>query len=441
MFEYFNECVRFLHRPVGGSSAEARLWVASAFLLCLIAGSPEGLASQDSNCGAQRSVPRRALDEMSWKQLNRIDELLSAEQVDEAEAALERMMERAAGDPYLQAIVHQALAQVAWQKQEFDSALSHDQQAVELNVLPDDAHFSLMYQIAQLHFMQERYAEALNELALWFCQSPPESIDSKAWALKAAIHSGSLQYEEALDAIETAISLNDEPQEPWFQLSLAARLELDRYREAVATLRRMIELWPDRKYYWIQLSQLLFKLDQEREALDVMALAYRARLLDSQADLTWLSSLYGQAGIPQRAAEVLERGILEGVVSPTRDHWLMVADSWYRAEELAPALQAYEAAGQMSADGSVDLRRAYLLVGLERWNDVLNALAAALEKDGLGEQKSAEAFLLRGIAHFHLEDFGSAESDWQRASRDDKSRDAAQQWLNHLREERKVRAS
>jgi hypothetical protein len=64
-----------------------------------------------------------------------------------------------------------------------------------------------------------------------------------------------------------------------------------------------------------------------------------------------------------------------------------------------------------------------------------------LEKGGLDEQQGAEGFLLRGLVHFNLDDYDDAESDWTRANRDDSSKDAAQQWLNHLREVRREQAS
>jgi hypothetical protein len=51
-----------------------------------------------------------------------------------------------------------------------------------------------------------------------------------------------------------------------------------------------------------------------------------------------------------------------------------------------------------------------------------------------------EAYLLRGMAQFNLGNFDSASSDWGKASRYPKTKAAAQQWINHLREERRRRA-
>jgi hypothetical protein len=63
-----------------------------------------------------------------------------------------------------------------------------------------------------------------------------------------------------------------------------------------------------------------------------------------------------------------------------------------------------------------------------------------LTKGGLDDRKTGEAYLLRGMAEFNLGNFDSASADWGKASRYDKARDAAKQWMNHLEEERRRRA-
>ena len=320
-------------------------------------------------------------------------------------------------------------------------SLAYFEKAVELDTLPDQAHFTLMYQIAQLYFMQERYDEAMEKLDLWFCKSPPDSITSAAYILQASIYVQKADYAGVLKAVDSAISMDADPQESWYQLKLAAHYELEQYPQAAATLEVMISRWPEKKIYWTQLSQIYFRLKQDDRALAIQALAYRNGLLDKQADLLYLSSLYSHAEVPYKAAEVLELGIESGIVEPSKRHWTVVAESWYAADELEKSLQAYEQAGKAASDGSIDLRRGYILVDLERWPAALESLDRAMQKGGLDERKTAEAYLLRGMVRFNLGDFDNASSDWARASRYEKTREAARQWMNHLEEERRRRAS
>jgi tetratricopeptide (TPR) repeat protein len=397
--------------------------------------------AQTSECGKERKVVSRALDELTWKQLNRIYEDVGEKQYDEAYQALQKMLSRSSRDDYLQAILNQALAQVEWSRENYDAALKYFERAVELDALPDEAHFSLMYQIAQLYFMKDRYQEAMDRLDLWFCKSPPEKITAEAYVLKSAIFARQENYPETLKAIDTAISMGDDPKEQWYQLKLASHYEMEQYPQAAETLETIISRWPDKKVYWVQLSQIYYKLKQEEKALAVMALAYRRDMLDKQSDITFLSSLYSNVDVPYKAADVLEKGINDGVVEPTKNYWTVVADSWYAAEELEKSLAAYEKAGKASEDGKIDLRRGYILVDLERWPEALAALNAALEKGGMRQEKIGEAYLLRGMAQFNLGRFDSASTDWGKARRYDGTKDAAQQWINHLQEERRRKSS
>ena len=114
----------------------------------------------------------------------------------------------------------------------------------------------------------------------------------------------------------------------------------------------------------------------------------------------------------------------------------MAADAWYVAEEMKNALAAYEQAGKVSDEGSIDLRRAYILVDMERWEESTEALTAALEKRGFSDRKTGEAYLLLGMSEFNLGHYSKASTAWGRAGKYPKIKEAAQQWMNHMREER-----
>ncbi|HET6565798.1 MAG TPA: tetratricopeptide repeat protein [Xanthomonadales bacterium] len=421
------------------SFVNPRLMLASGVAVLMLAS--VDVQAQAAQCGQKREVGAKALDEVTYKQLNEVYELVGEEKYNEAYNELRKLLDRAGKDEYLQAILYQALAQVEWSRNNFDPALQYFEKAVQLDALPDQAHFALMYQIAQLYYMKERYDDALNRLDLWFCTAPKEKITSSAYVLKASINANKKDFAEALKAIETAISMDTNPKEQWYQLKLASHYELEQFPQAAATLEIMISKWPDKKTYWTQLTQIYYKLKQDEKALSVLALAYRKNLLDTQADIMFLSSLYSNAEVPYKAADVLQKGITSGVVEASDRHWALVADTWYAAEEMDKALAAYEKAGGAARTGEIDLRRGYILVDLERWPPAKEALSAAISKGGLDERKTGEAYLLRGMTEFNLGNYDAASADWGRASKYPKARDAAQQWMNHLEEERRRRAS
>lgn len=407
--------------------------------VCLLAFPAAAAWAQTAPCGQDREVGTKALDEATWKQLNGIYQEISAENYSAAYNELQKMLGRAGRDEYLQAIINQALAQLEWSRENYAASLAYFEKAVELDALPDQAHFALMYQIAQLYFMQERYRDALDRLELWFCTAPRENITAAAYVLKASISVQMKDYRQTLQAIDTAISMEPSPVEAWYQLKLASYYELEQYPQAAATLEAMIVLWPEKKLYWTQLAQTYFNLRQEDKALAVAALAWRKKLMTTQADITFLTSLYANANVPYKAAAILQQGIEDKVVESSEKFWTEVADLWYSSEEMEKALTAYEKAAAAASTGEMDLRRAYILVDLERWPPAREALDAALAKGGLDERKMGEAYLLRGMAEFNLGNYDQAGADWGQASRYPRARDAARQWINHLQEERKRR--
>jgi len=407
----------------------------SVFLAALAVTLSGQVLAQTDECGKKRGKTSAALDEMTWKKLNGIYEDVGEELYDLAFEKLRRMYPRIHGD-YEKAVVSQALAQVEWARENYDSALKYFEATVEIDALPDLAHFSLMYQIAQLYYMKERYDDALDKLALWMCKIPPERITAEAYYMKASIYAQKQDWSNVVEAADTAISLSDDPKEGWYQLKLASHFELEQFPKAAQTLVDIIQRWPDRKDYWVQLSQIYFKLNQFDEALSLMALAYRRDMLDKQMDITYLSNLYSNNDVPFKAAEVLQKGIEDGLVESSTKYWTITADAWYAAEEMEKALYAYEQAGKKSDDGEIDLRRAYILVDMERWDQAVAAVNAALEKGGFSERKTGDAYVIQGMSEFNLGNYERARTAWNQASNYPRAKKPAQQWLNHMREER-----
>lgn len=393
-----------------------------------------------SECGKQRGVSAKPLDEVTWAKMNDAYEDVGNELYDEAYRKLQIISNRA-HDDYLRTVVFQELAQVEWARSNYESALAYFEKAVDLDALPDPPHFSLMYQTAQLYNMKERYDEALDKLELWMCKVAPEKITADAWVLKASIYAQKEDWKNIITSIDTAISMSGDPKQGWYQLKLISHYELEQFPKVAQTLEVMIQKWPDKKDYWTQLSQIYFRLKRNDEALAVMALAYRRNMLDTQADIKYLSNLYSDRDVPFKAAKVLQKGIEDGIVEDTSKNWAVIADTWYAAAELEKALVAYENAGKASVDGEIDLRRAYILVDMERWEDAAKALELALSKGGVNDNKTGQAYVLQGMSEFNLGNYDKASTAWGRASKYPKAKKSAEQWMNHMREERARKSS
>jgi len=416
-------------------SIKYTLTIACAMLLF----ASQQAAAQD-NCAIERKIKVKGFtNEVVYKRLSRIYEDIGEEKYAESYPQLVQLLERTKS-PYEKAVIEQASAQVAWSLERYDSALRHFETAVSLNSLPNQTHFSLMYQIAQLYTMQERYAEALKFLDIWICKVDQTKITSAVYVLYASIYSHQANWRDGIVAIDKAIELDENPKESWFQMKLGSHFELEQYPRAALTLERMIELWPEKRTYWVQLSQIYTKLKQDKRALAVMALAYQNKLLDREGDIKHLANLYQYLEIPYKAADVMQTGLENGMVEESRKNWEMVGDAWMSSEELRKALVAYEKAGQNADDGKIDLRRGYLLTDLEDYEKGAAALAMAIRKGGLPDKDIGQAYLLKGMCEFGMGNNKNAREDFGNATRYQRTRNAAQQWIAHMNEERARRS-
>lgn len=396
--------------------------------------------AQAGACGEEREVKQGLLDENTWKRMNQAYELVGEEQYADAMEQLVYLRNRAKDD-YLRAVVAQGIAQVNWAQGNYDQALADFELAVELDSLPDRTHYSLMYQIAQLYYSKERYDDALDRLDLWFCKVPVDQHKATAYVLQASIHAQKEDWANVVTSIDKAIAMDEDPKENWYALKLAAHFQLDQYPEAADTLEVMITKWPNKKTYWTQLSNTYYKLENDDKALSVIALAYRKDMLDKQEDLLYLSNLYSFRDVPFKAAQVLQKGLDDGIIANEEKYWTMTGDSWYAAEEYEEALAAFENAGKVADVGKIDLRRGYILIDMERWDAASEALRAAIEKGGLEERQTGEAYLMLGMSEFSRGNYDQASTAWGRAGRYSTARDQAQQWMNHMRDERARKAA
>lgn len=410
-------------------------------LITLAAPANAQTGSETLQCGEEREIDQGTMTESVYNRMNEAFEKIGEEEYAEARRDLERLADASLSN-FEQASVEQALGFLAAQREDYRAAIEHFSEAIRLDQLPNSTHFEMILQVAQLHNALREFDQALEQLEFWFCVSTEEAQKvAEVWVLKASLHLQKDEYEEALVAIDQAIELADDPQESWYRVKLGVLLELERYAPAVDVLKTLINIDPDRKEYWMQLSGVYMELDDNAEAMAALRLAYRRGLLDRGSEYTQLAGLLQEMDSPRQAAEVMEEGIERGFIEATARNWEMTAGAWYQAREMQEALDAYEAAGALSDSGRIDFQRASIMTSEEQWDGVLSAATRALEKGDLTESQEANAQLLIGMAQFNLGNLEQAEQAFNRAANYGTLRTAAREWLNHIAQTRERMAS
>ena len=414
------------------------------FGLLLASLSPIAFAqtgSETLSCGEERDIDPGLMTEQTYNRMNEAFEMIGEEEYDAAYKELDNLRNARLSD-FEKASVEQAMGFITAQREQYEAAIRHFSEAVRLNQLPNQTHFEMILQIAQIYNVLERYDEALEQLDFWFCVSTEEAKKvAEVWVLKASLHLQQDDFREALSAMNQAIDIAEKVPESWYRLKLGILLELEQYRLAVDVAKILIEVNPDRKEYWSQLSGIYMELDEDRNAMATLQLAYRRGLLDRGSEFTQLAGLLQQADAPRLAAEVMQDGLEKGVIERTASNWEMTAGAWYEARELDRSLEAYEQAGQLSDSGKIDFQRASIMTAEEDWEGTLAAATRALQKGDITESQEGTAHLLVGMAQFNLDNLDQAEQAFIRASNYGTLRAAAREWLNHIEQTRQRLAS
>ena len=397
--------------------------------------------AETMECGEERDVEPGLMTESTYNRMNEAFEMIGEEEFDAALKELRSLRQGSLSD-FEKASVEQALGFIMAQRENYPAAIEHFSEAVRLNQLPNQTHFEMILQIAQLYNAIDEFDKALEQLDFWFCVATEDAKKvAEVWVLKASLHVQKEEYREGLEAIDQAIEIAEEPRESWYRLKLGMLLELGEYRPAVDVSKILVGIDPDRKEYWSQLSGIYMELDENENAMAALQLAYRRGLLDKGSEYTQLAGLLQQMEAPRLAAEVMQEGLEEGHMEPTANNWEMTAGAWYQARELNRALDAYERAGELSDSGKLDFQRASIMTAEENWEGALEAATRALEKGDLTQSQEGNAHLLVGMAHFNLNNLDRAEEAFNRAANYGTLRTAAREWLNHIEQTRQRLAS
>lgn len=396
---------------------------------------PMLLVAQDAPAKKERKATG-TLSESTYRQLERIHDLIAKNRNAEALEKLNGLLERA-GNDYEKAVVYQTTAFVYVSQNNFKGALKAFETALQLDALPQQPYEQMLFNVAQLYFQDGQSDKAASKLEQYFAEatlSPP----ADAHILLASVYADRKRFRDALPQVDQALAKVKEPKESWLQLKLALHFELKQYPQCAEVLVRLIQLAPQKEDYWKQLSSVFFEVKQDKESLAVLALAERQGYIDTEGEFRNFANVYLLMGIPYKAAEVLQRGLDAKALKADEKTLTLLGDAWAMAREYGRAEPALKQAAALADRGEIYFRLAQIYLEDEKWKPALEMLDKAQAKGGL--KKPGEAAFLTGVAAFNAGDTQRAIAALQRAMNYDESRNNATQWIGHIRQTQEAAA-
>ncbi|OHY89286.1 hypothetical protein BI375_10690 [Vibrio rotiferianus] len=365
------------------------------------------------------------LSQYTATRVQRAHNLAQEEKLQEAISTLEGLdLSR----EYDQAFVARMLGIFYWQNEQVKPAIKQLEIAVNSGLLNDEQAWQTRKMLADMLLNEQQFSKALPHYYDLSKSVPKTQKAHDIWLRIAQSHYQLSQWNKVLSAMARYEKLGQPDEMAPLSIKLSAELELKKWKPAIVTIKRLIAIEPERVEWWRQLVALYLRVDDDKRALDSLALAKLQGVVLSQGDLRLLAQLYGKRGIPERAAQIL--GELNDINSDSKLK-AQQATYWQMAKEWDKSIASWRVAAKLDRQYYWNLSQ--LLVQEGQYKDALVAL------DEVSGRK-ADVALVKTRAYYKLKRLEDALANAKRANEIEPSTQA-ESWVKYLSQLRKAKAS
>ena len=357
----------------------------------------------------ERRESTQTMSETAYKRLSTIHELLGEDKLAEALSGLQKL-EKSRLNDYEEALVKQTYGFVYVRMDKEKSAIASFEESLALQALPSEAQQGMLYSLAGLYAAEEQYLKAIETMREWFRYEADPAPD--AYMVIASSFTELQRYDDALPYVQKAIQKSDKPRENWYLLELAIYFEKKRFRDAVRVAKKMLQYWPDKATYWEILFGAYLELGEDKNALDVIMVAYSKGLVSTESKIMSVVQLNLALDTPFVAGSILEREISAGNVESNKKNLDILLQSWLSAREYQRAIATIDKIAPLNEDGEYYMRKAGIYNELGEWQKVADSAKQALDA---GIEKPAEAHMLVGMAYSELDRYTDSIKAFRRA--------------------------
>ncbi|MGR5059197.1 tetratricopeptide repeat protein [Vibrio rotiferianus] len=365
------------------------------------------------------------LSQYTATRVQRAHNLAQEEKLQEAISTLEGLdLSR----EYDQAFVARMLGIFYWQNEQVKPAIKQLEVAVNSDLLNDEQAWQTRKMLADMLLNEQQFSKALPHYYDLSKSVPKTQKAHDIWLRIAQSHYQLSQWNKVLSAMARYEKLGQPDEMAPLSIKLSAELELKKWKPAIVTIKRLIAIEPERVEWWRQLVALYLRVDDDKRALDSLALAKLQGVALNQGDLRLLVQLYGKRGIPERAAQIL--GELNDINSDSKLK-AQQATYWQMAKEWDKSIASWRVAAKLDRQYYWNLSQ--LLVQEGQYKDALVAL------DEVSGRK-ADVALVKTRAYYKLKRLEDALANAKRANEIEPSIQA-ESWVKYLSQLRKAKAS
>jgi tetratricopeptide (TPR) repeat protein len=373
----------------------------------------------------------KTISHQTYEKVQEIQKLLSEEKV---EIALERLkvhntkIDNNRTSTYEKAFVKRLFGYLFLAKEDYESAIYFFNTAFMMQAFESKEQNELLKNIAQLYMAQNSYQKAIIYYKQYLENMPGKH--PKVYISLASAHSELNQIDQAFEYVQKAIKSDKEPKRSWYEMLLALYYMKEDMPNSIKTQELIIDKFGTKKSYMMTLSSLYQYTNQFKEALVVLESAYDRGYLSKHDEYIRLAFLSLEHATPHKAATLLQKGIVSGVVKKDKESLRLLADAFSMAREDELALKYFIELADLTKDANTYAQVAQIYLNSESYKKSIEYFQKALQSEGL--KNHGGVYLLMGISYYEMGDRLSALKMLRKAKEYDKTKKSANEWLKHL---------
>ena len=394
-----------------------------------VAGSAFAQDDEREERDAQKTKQAQAVSKEVYDKITKAQEQVDAKDYQGALRALNNLYDPDKLTEYEQANVLNYIGFVYYNMDDVPNAIRTYERMVAIPSLEPQMAKQTTYTLAQLYTMEEQYQKALQTLDKWFVMETNPAPDP--FILKAQNLYQVQRYNEMIEPIQNAMRVAREREKPvkedWYVLLNFAYFQEEDYKQVRDIQKILLENWP-KKRYWFSLAGAYTELGEDNNLIAAYGAAHDQGMLEKESEFVTMAQLYLQAEVPYKAATLLEKEMESGRVTKTAKNYRLLSQAWMLSQEDERAVPALKEAARLSDDGELDVRLGNTYLNLGNYDGCIEAVQAGLRKGGLKNADNARISL--GMCLYNKRRYQAAVEAFRAASKTDRSRKIAQQWIS-----------
>ena len=394
-----------------------------------VAGSAFAQDDEREERDAQKTKQAQAVSKEVYDKITKAQEQVDAKDYQGALRALNNLYDPDKLTEYEQANVLNYIGFVYYNMDDVPNAIRTYERMVAIPSLEPQMAKQTTYTLAQLYTMEEQYQKALQTLDKWFVMETNPAPDP--FILKAQNLYQVRRYNEMIEPIQNAMRVAREREKPvkedWYVLLNFAYFQEEDYKQVRDIQKILLENWP-KKRYWFSLAGAYTELGEDNNLIAAYGAAHDQGMLEKESEFVTMAQLYMQAEVPYKAATLLEKEMESGRVTKTAKNYRLLSQAWMLSQEDERAVPALKEAARLSDDGELDVRLGNTYLNLGNYDGCIEAVQAGLRKGGLKNADNARISL--GMCLYNKRRYQAAIEAFRAASKTDRSRKIAQQWIS-----------